>query len=84
MQLFMQEAHSPYPFIMVPKVLRHLTQKRVLTMEWMAGESPRDLLFLSTESVDVPSGHEEKRKYEAKRKLLDMVHGTYYSISQQC
>lgn len=68
-----REAHSSYPFIMVPKVLRHLTQKRVLTMEWMAGESPRDLLFLSTESVDVPSGHEEKRKYEAKRKLLDMV-----------
>lgn len=72
-QPFLQEAHSPYPFIRVPKVHRHLSQRRVLTMEWMVGENPRDLLFKSTEPVDRTSGYKVRLQNEAKRKLLDLV-----------
>ncbi|XP_051121560.1 uncharacterized protein LOC127244976 [Andrographis paniculata] len=53
------EAHSRFPFICVPKVLPHLTKKRVLTMEWMFGESPSELISASSE--------------ESKEKLLDLV-----------
>ncbi|CAI9091070.1 OLC1v1025990C1 [Oldenlandia corymbosa var. corymbosa] len=68
-----KEVHSPYPFICVPKVFQHLTRKRILTMEWIVGDSPRDLLFLSTESLQLLSGHKERLQYDAKRRLLDMV-----------
>ncbi|KAL2526449.1 Protein kinase superfamily protein [Abeliophyllum distichum] len=53
------EVHSRFPFIHVPKVFQHLSKKRVLTMEWMVGESPSDLLLKSSE--------------ESKAKLLDLV-----------
>lgn len=42
----MQEAHSPFSYIRVPKVFDHLTKKRVLTMEWMSGENPKELLSM--------------------------------------
>lgn len=67
------EKHARYPFIRVPKVFRHLSRKRVLTMEWMVGESPRDLLFLASESADQDSVHHEKRQMEARKRLLDLV-----------
>ncbi|KAL3520688.1 hypothetical protein ACH5RR_018837 [Cinchona calisaya] len=67
------EAHSQYSFIRVPKVFRHLSRKRILTMEWMAGDSPRDLLFLSTETSDQHPGYKERWQNEAKRRLLDLV-----------
>lgn len=67
------EKHARYPFIRVPKVFRHLSRKRVLTMEWMVGESPRDLLFLASESADHDSVHHEKRQMEARKRLLDLV-----------
>lgn len=58
----------------VPKVLQHLSQKRVLTMEWMVGESPTDLLSMSTgSSVDNDSAYAERQKFDAKRRLLDLV-----------
>ncbi|XP_057784582.1 uncharacterized protein LOC131001949 [Salvia miltiorrhiza] len=53
------EAHSQFTFICLPKVYEHLTRKRVLTMEWMAGESPTELLSVSSE--------------ESNQKLLDLV-----------
>ncbi|KAL2549512.1 Protein kinase superfamily protein [Forsythia ovata] len=53
------EVHSRFPFIRVPKVFQHLSKKRVLTMEWMVGDSPSDLLLKSSE--------------ESKAKLLDLV-----------
>lgn len=53
------EVHSCFPFICAPKVFRHLSKKRVLTMEWMVGDSPSDLLLKSSE--------------ESKAKLLDLV-----------
>ncbi|XP_071921435.1 uncharacterized protein [Coffea arabica] len=67
------EAHSRYPFICVPKIFRHLSRKKILTMEWMVGDNPRDLLFLSTESLDQHPGLTERRQNEAKRRLLDLV-----------
>lgn len=68
------EAHLPFPFIRVPKVFLHLTQKRVLTMEWISGESPTDLLSVSTgNSVDHGSCYTERQQFEAKRRLLDLV-----------
>lgn len=68
------EAHSPFPFIRVPKVLRHLSQKRVLTMEWMVGENPSDLISISSnESIDHGSKYSERQQSDAKRRLLDLV-----------
>ncbi|GMH11273.1 hypothetical protein Nepgr_013114 [Nepenthes gracilis] len=68
------EAHSPYPFIHVPKVFQHLTRRRVLTMEWVVGERPKDLLMVSTgASFDHLPGQSEKKMLDAKRQLLDMV-----------
>ncbi|XP_062155749.1 uncharacterized protein LOC133863711 [Alnus glutinosa] len=68
------EAHLPFPFIRVPKMFVHLTRKRVLTMEWIAGESPTDLLSVSTgNSVDHGSPYSGRQKFDAKRRLLDLV-----------
>ncbi|KAL8533092.1 hypothetical protein ACS0TY_009370 [Phlomoides rotata] len=54
-----REVHSRFTFISVPQVFRHLSKKRVLTMEWMAGDSPSELMSVSSE--------------ESNRKLLDLV-----------
>ncbi|CAL0316096.1 unnamed protein product [Lupinus luteus] len=68
------EVHSPFAFIRVPKVYTHLSRKRVLTMEWMVGESPTDLLSLSTgNSIGDVSEYSDKQKVAAKMRLLDMV-----------
>ncbi|KAL9165420.1 hypothetical protein ABFS82_06G169700 [Erythranthe guttata] len=53
------EAHSRYSFICLPKIFPHLSKKRVLTMEWMDGDSPNDLLSVSSQ--------------ESNKKLLDLV-----------
>ncbi|TQD97343.1 hypothetical protein C1H46_017045 [Malus baccata] len=70
-----QEAHSSFPFMLVPKVYQHLSQKRVLTMEWIVGESPTDLLSLSAAGSPVDSGstYSERQILDAKRRLLDLV-----------
>lgn len=72
--IYMQDAHSPFPFMSVPKVLSHLTQKRVLTMEWMVGESPSDLIYLSSKSP-APKGENniDREQNDARRRLLDLV-----------
>ncbi|XP_059456102.1 uncharacterized protein LOC132186243 [Corylus avellana] len=68
------EAHFPFPFIRVPKMFVHLTRKRVLTMEWIAGESPTDLLSVSTgNAVDDGSPYSGRQKLDAKKRLLDLV-----------
>ncbi|KAE7996938.1 hypothetical protein FH972_001614 [Carpinus fangiana] len=68
------EAHLPFPFIRVPKMFVHLTRKRVLTMEWIAGESPTDLLSVSTgNAVDDGSPYSGRQKLDAKKRLLDLV-----------
>ncbi|KAL0452177.1 UNVERIFIED_CONTAM: hypothetical protein Slati_1195800 [Sesamum latifolium] len=54
-----KEVHSRFPFIHLPKVFPHLSKKRVLTMEWLVGDSPSELI-----SASAP---------ESKRKLLDLV-----------
>ncbi|KAK7343844.1 hypothetical protein VNO77_12910 [Canavalia gladiata] len=69
-----QEIHSSFAFMHVPKVFPHLSRKRVLTMEWMVGESPTDLLSLSAgNSVEDVSEYSERQKVDAKRRLLDLV-----------
>ncbi|KAL9227048.1 hypothetical protein vseg_002789 [Gypsophila vaccaria] len=68
------EAHSSFPFIHVPKVFQHLTKKRVLTMEWVVGENPNDLLLISTGATDnTYPAYSERHKFEAKQRLLDLV-----------
>ncbi|KAL8231925.1 hypothetical protein R6Q57_001703 [Mikania cordata] len=68
------EVHSPYPSIRVPKVFQHLTQKRVLTMEWMAGENPKELLSIcNSNNFENESQYSEMQRIEAKRHLLDLV-----------
>ncbi|KAJ1406418.1 UbiB domain, partial [Sesbania bispinosa] len=69
-----REVHSSFAFMCVPKVFPHLSRKRVLTMEWMVGESPTDLLSLSTGNpVGNVSEYSERQKVDAKRRLLDLV-----------
>ncbi|XP_023639626.1 uncharacterized protein LOC17888000 isoform X2 [Capsella rubella] len=68
-----REAHSRFSYIRVPKVYQHLTRKRVLTMEWMVGESPTDLLSISSSYSDHDLQSHEKEKIEARRRLLDLV-----------
>lgn len=68
------EAHSPYPFIYVPKVFSQFSRKRVLTMEWVSGENPRSLISLSTGGTVVrDSDCFERQQTDAKRCLLDLV-----------
>eukprot|EP00268_Persea_americana_P016383 TRINITY_DN1776_c0_g1_i3.p1 TRINITY_DN1776_c0_g1~~TRINITY_DN1776_c0_g1_i3.p1 ORF type:complete len:654 (-),score=136.99 TRINITY_DN1776_c0_g1_i3:431-2392(-) len=67
------EAHRQFPFIYVPKVFRHLSSRRILTMEWVDGENPKDLLFLSQGSGHTSVGFSERQQLEAKKHLLDMV-----------
>lgn len=67
------EAHSSFPFICVPKVFPQLTSKKVLTMEWVAGENPNDLLLACTGTKNDSSAYSEKQKVEAKQCLLDLV-----------
>lgn len=68
------ETHSHFTFMRVPKVLEHLSRKRVLTMEWMVGESPTDLLEVSTSNAMVGGcAYSEEQIFDAKRRLLDLV-----------
>ncbi|GAA0150599.1 hypothetical protein LIER_09510 [Lithospermum erythrorhizon] len=67
------EAHSSFPFMRVPKVFPHLTRKRILTMEWIVGESPNELILSTEESVDNHLTHTERHQTDGKRKLLDLV-----------
>ncbi|XP_070031194.1 uncharacterized protein [Nicotiana tomentosiformis] len=79
-----KEVHSRYSFIRVPNVYQGLSGKRVLTMEWLVGESPTDLMMISTEdSVVHQSTQGEGRQSEAKRRLLDLVNkGVQASLIQ--
>ncbi|KAL5069538.1 hypothetical protein RYX36_020425 [Vicia faba] len=65
-----REVHSSFSFMHVPKIFLLLSRKRVLTMEWMVGESPTDLFFVSTGEV---SEYSDRQKVDAKRRLLDLV-----------
>ncbi|KAL5800247.1 hypothetical protein ACOSQ4_033131 [Xanthoceras sorbifolium] len=68
------EVHSRFTFMHVPKVFHHLSRKRVLTMEWIDGDSPNDLLSVSTvNSADHSLTHSERQKADAKKRLLDLV-----------
>ncbi|KAL5208797.1 hypothetical protein ABZP36_033232 [Zizania latifolia] len=67
------EFHSRYSFMLVPKVLKQFTRKRVLTMEWVYGENPTELLSLSKGiSLDITESS-ERQKIKAKARLLDLV-----------
>ncbi|XVE68934.1 hypothetical protein DITRI_Ditri09bG0109700 [Diplodiscus trichospermus] len=78
------DAHSHFSFMQVPKVFQHLSSKRVLTMEWMIGESPNDLLSVTTSnSIEHGSKYLERQKVDARRRLLDLVNkGVQASLTQ--
>ncbi|AES62191.1 putative cadmium-transporting ATPase [Medicago truncatula] len=65
-----REVHSSFSFMRVPKIFLHLSRKRVLTMEWMVGESPTDLISVSTGNS---TEYSDRQKVDAKRRLLDLV-----------
>ncbi|PKA53396.1 putative aarF domain-containing protein kinase [Apostasia shenzhenica] len=67
------EAHSRYSFMLVPRVHRHLSTKKVLTMEWMVGENPNHLLLQSRGLSHGENKHTKVLQLEAKRCLLDLV-----------
>lgn len=69
-----RESHSRFPFIFVPRVYKHLSGKRVLTMEWVVGENPNELILASARSlIDHKSVYSERQQLEAKKRLLDLV-----------
>lgn len=71
----MQEAHSKYSFMAVPKVFYELTTKRVLTMEWMVGENPTELISITKELPANSTNRylDERKQLEAQSRLLDLV-----------
>ncbi|XWS07937.1 hypothetical protein CRYUN_Cryun41cG0034100 [Craigia yunnanensis] len=78
-----RDAHSHFSFIQVPKVFQHLSRKRVLTMEWMVGESPTHLLSVTTSDSKHGSKYLERQKVDAERRLLDLVNkGVQASLTQ--
>uniref|UniRef100_A0A1D1YUA7 Uncharacterized protein sll0005 n=1 Tax=Anthurium amnicola TaxID=1678845 RepID=A0A1D1YUA7_9ARAE len=66
-----REAHAKYPFISVPIVFKHLSGKKVLTMEWLFGENPNDLLSLSRGSAW--GSVDYTQLLDAKKHVLDLV-----------
>jgi aarF domain-containing kinase len=66
--------------MLIPKVLKPLTRERVLTMEWVPGENPKELLSLSRGISDKITGASDKQKLEAKTHLLDLVHDNCFTI----
>lgn len=68
------ESHSRFSFMYVPKIYHNLTRKRVLTMEWVVGESPTALLSQTIgDTNDRGQIISERQMTEAKRRLLDLV-----------
>lgn len=63
-------AHQKYSFISVPTVFRHLSRKKVLTMQWLPGENPNDL-FLRAANTD--GLYSSNQQIEAKKNLLNVV-----------
>lgn len=71
--LYGQEVHSQYSFMLVPKVFMKLTSKRVLTMEWLNGKNPNELLVQSEELVQETGQYLERQTLDTKVQLLDLV-----------
>ncbi|KAJ8497613.1 hypothetical protein OPV22_008165 [Ensete ventricosum] len=67
------EVHSQYSFMLVPKVFMKLTSKRVLTMEWLNGKNPNELLVQSKELVQENGQYLETQALDTKVQLLDLV-----------
>lgn len=43
-------------------------------MEWIVGESPNDLLYVSSEnSIENGSTYSERQQYDARKRLIDLV-----------
>jgi aarF domain-containing kinase len=61
--------------MVVPRVFKELTTKRVLTMEWMVGENPTNLLSITKELPASSTSHyiDERKQIEARAHLLDLV-----------
>eukprot|EP00252_Welwitschia_mirabilis_P018060 TRINITY_DN40238_c0_g1_i1.p1 TRINITY_DN40238_c0_g1~~TRINITY_DN40238_c0_g1_i1.p1 ORF type:complete len:798 (-),score=152.21 TRINITY_DN40238_c0_g1_i1:155-2548(-) len=68
-----KEAHSNLPFMMAPKPFIHLTRKRVLTMEWIDGYKPKDLLSMSSTYNSRGDKYSEEQCMEARIRLLSLV-----------
>eukprot|EP01018_Ginkgo_biloba_P031005 Gb_34764 [translate_table: standard] len=68
-----QASHSNLTFISVPKAFSHLTRKRVLTMEWMVGDKPKELLFISRGLNPGGRIYSNQQRLEARSRLLSLV-----------
>ncbi|ERN15956.1 uncharacterized protein LOC18444254 [Amborella trichopoda] len=68
-----REVHARFPFMAVPKVFTNLSGKRVITMEWLAGEKPNELLLLSQGLNYQSVGNLEQQQLEARKCLFDLV-----------
>ncbi|XP_024529756.1 uncharacterized protein LOC9650796 isoform X2 [Selaginella moellendorffii] len=68
------------PFVVVPRVLRHLTTKKVMTMEWISGTRPVDLRRVAKGQ---DAGATPELRLEATDRLLEMVNkGVQSSLTQ--
>lgn len=68
-----QASLSNLPYVSVPKAFMHLTGRKVLTMEWITGDKPKELLFIS-KGLN-PGGHiySDQQRLEARNRLLSLV-----------
>ncbi|KAI5082203.1 hypothetical protein GOP47_0001946 [Adiantum capillus-veneris] len=68
-----KEAHSKLMFVEVPETLRGLSTRRVLTMKWVEGDRPVDMLLVA----EMPNPHADaelrQRQLKAKQRLFSMV-----------
>lgn len=68
-----QASLSNLPFISVPKAFTHLTGKKVLTMEWITGDKPKELLFISSGLNLGGRIYSDQQQLEARNRLLSLV-----------
>lgn len=71
--LLFKEAHSKLTFVEVPETLRNLSTRRVLTMKWVEGERPVDMLLVA--DMPNPDGNAvlRERQLKAKQRLFSLV-----------
>ena len=68
--VMMQAVHTRLPAVAVPSVRLDLTSRRVMTMQWMDGERPADLMLIAQGADELATFEERK---VATQKLLRLV-----------
>lgn len=68
-----QEAHSNLTFLRVPNIVTSLSTRRVLTMEWIDGDRPAQLLLVARGISSDGNVYLREEQTKAKRRLFSLV-----------